>query len=365
MWKTVQTLGIALFVFLPSLNPVLNAGSKKSRLYRQAQKPPVPEAFRDRDYADEIDREIARYFHGAQSRTDRSVVGRYSFSNKGRGNSPIRPRKNYTGGIIKSHRVRAGDTIYSISRHYGVEPSLILRQNPLLLKRPLYIGEEILVDRVKRKSVPYARVTRRYKVRRGDNLSRIARKYRVSVSTLRGWNRLRGSMIRAGQVLIVGRVKKKAVPRGYRVRQVFIKPIRGRITSGFGRRRNPFVRAFMNFHKGLDFGASLGTPFYAARSGVVISARRMGGYGNCIFIRHASGYVTVYAHGKKMLVKTGDVVKQGQQIGLVGRTGNATGPHLHFEVRRYRKAINPLYALKMKELIPRKMHLTLSMRSER
>ncbi|MDA0782385.1 MAG: peptidoglycan DD-metalloendopeptidase family protein [Rickettsiales bacterium] len=121
-------------------------------------------------------------------------------------------------------------------------------------------------------------------------------------------------------------------------------PIDGaRITSGFGKRRHPIL-GYNKMHKGLDFGAPQGTPIYAAGSGVVTKIGKNGSYGNYIQIGHGNGYSTAYAHlkGFKRGLKKGGNVKQGQIIGYVGTTGRSTGPHLHYEVLKHDRQINPL-----------------------
>ena len=87
------------------------------------------------------------------------------------------------------------------------------------------------------------------------------------------------------------------------------------------------------FHYGVDMAAPWGTPFYAAGDGTVIRAGTASGFGNVIMIEHSDGTVTVYGHEEKLLVEVGEKVKAGQLIGLVGALGEATGPHLHFEIR--------------------------------
>lgn len=113
----------------------------------------------------------------------------------------------------------------------------------------------------------------------------------------------------------------------------FLTPLRGRISSRFGKRRDPFSRRLV-FHGGVDIAAAQGSPVLAAREGQVVAAGRRGGYGKLLVVRHRFGYQTYYGHLSKMLVKKGERVRAGQRIGLVGRTGRATGPHLHFEVRK-------------------------------
>jgi len=96
-------------------------------------------------------------------------------------------------------------------------------------------------------------------------------------------------------------------------------------------------------HQGIDISASSDTPIKAAGSGVVIySGNTIRGYGNLIILRHSEEYVTVYAHNQVNLVEEGARIEKGQVIGRVGQTGRATGPHLHFEIRRNNKPVDPL-----------------------
>jgi murein DD-endopeptidase MepM/ murein hydrolase activator NlpD len=108
-------------------------------------------------------------------------------------------------------------------------------------------------------------------------------------------------------------------------------PVAGPVGSGFGFRSDPFSGRTA-LHTGLDFAADTGTPINAAAGGVVRSAEHHPQYGQMIEIDHGNGLVTRYAHGSKLVVKAGDLVKRGQTVALVGSTGRSTGPHLHFEV---------------------------------
>jgi murein DD-endopeptidase MepM/ murein hydrolase activator NlpD len=119
----------------------------------------------------------------------------------------------------------------------------------------------------------------------------------------------------------------------------FIWPVEGVLTSKFGIRGG-------RRHDGIDIGAPEGTEIRAAADGTVLySGDQQTGYGNLIIISHAKEMITVYAHNQENLVKENDVVKRGQVIGKVGRTGRATGPHLHFEIRKRTKPRNPLFFL--------------------
>ena len=118
-------------------------------------------------------------------------------------------------------------------------------------------------------------------------------------------------------------------------------PIDGaRLSSGFGRRKHPIL-GYTKIHKGLDFAAPRGTPIYAAGNGTIQYAGRKGAYGNFVLIRHNAIYSTAYAHMKRVNTSKGRRVKQGQIIGYVGTTGRSTGPHLHYEIRRSGRQVNP------------------------
>jgi murein DD-endopeptidase MepM/ murein hydrolase activator NlpD len=107
----------------------------------------------------------------------------------------------------------------------------------------------------------------------------------------------------------------------------------------------------MSRHEGLDFSAPSGTPIRAATGGVVRTVTLQSGYGNMVEIDHGEGLITRYAHAKVILVKEGELVTRGQMIARVGSTGLSTGPHLHFEVRRDDKALDPRVFLAGQPLI--------------
>lgn len=113
------------------------------------------------------------------------------------------------------------------------------------------------------------------------------------------------------------------------------------ITSGYGKRLDPVKQGWAN-HEGLDLGAPEGTPVVAPGPGKVVFAGARGAYGLLVEIKHANGLTTRYAHLSKILVKPGQNLKTGARIGLVGSTGRSTGPHLHYEISRNGKTVNPL-----------------------
>jgi len=123
----------------------------------------------------------------------------------------------------------------------------------------------------------------------------------------------------------------------------FGKPLKGtlRTTSGYGMRKHP-VSGTVKMHNGIDFSARTGTPVYATGNGIVEFVGTNGGFGKTIIIRHISGLRTVYAHLNSISVKNGEFVAHDKKIGTVGSTGISTGPHLHYEITRNKKALNPL-----------------------
>ena len=115
-----------------------------------------------------------------------------------------------------------------------------------------------------------------------------------------------------------------------------------RIASGFGYRSDPFTKA-RKMHEGMDFTAKSGTPIFATGDGVVAKAdNSASGYGNHIVIRHGFGYETLYGHLSKYNCRAGQSIKRGDVIGYVGSTGRSEAPHLHYEVHKDGKAVNPL-----------------------
>ena len=124
-----------------------------------------------------------------------------------------------------------------------------------------------------------------------------------------------------------------------------------RISSGFSMRFHPILQKW-RAHLGTDFAASTGTPARTVGDGVVEFAGSQNGYGNVVFIKHRNGHETVYAHLSKISVARGQSVNQGQTIGLVGATGWATGPHLHFEFRVNGMQQDPMTIAKQSETIP-------------
>ena len=121
-------------------------------------------------------------------------------------------------------------------------------------------------------------------------------------------------------------------------------PVAGYTSSGFGYRLHPLENK-VKFHYGTDFAANSGTTVCAFADGTVLAAGQSEGYGNYVKLGHAGGYATLYGHCSKLLVRAGETVTLGQPIALVGATGKATGPHLHFELMHDGYYYNPEFYL--------------------
>ncbi len=115
-----------------------------------------------------------------------------------------------------------------------------------------------------------------------------------------------------------------------------------RVASGFGMRMHPILK-IRRMHKGMDFTAPRGTPIFASGDGRVVRANRSSSYGNVVYVEHGYGYKTIYAHMQKIKVKKGLRVKRGDLLGWVGNTGRSEAPHLHYEVHKNGRAVNPIY----------------------
>jgi murein DD-endopeptidase MepM/ murein hydrolase activator NlpD len=136
-------------------------------------------------------------------------------------------------------------------------------------------------------------------------------------------------------------LSRQIVPNGRPV-------VQGWISSYFGHRADPFTGRTA-FHRGVDFAGPSGAQVVAVASGVVTYSKERFGYGKTVEINHGNGYVTRYAHNQRVLVVPGDTVQKGQPIALIGSTGRSTGPHLHFEVLKQGRAVDPMSFVRQSE----------------
>lgn len=247
---------------------------------------------------------------------------------------------------IITYTVVKGDNLWSISQRYDVKMSTIITTNNLKEISRLSIGQKLKLpitnmDIAKAEGYSQEAAAEEivYYVKKGESLWSISREYNVKLESIIAANSITdASKISTGQQLRIPNVPGARSNIGN-----FIWPARGRITSPYGIR---VISGRKDFHAGIDIGGPTGTNIVAAESGRVSYAGNMRGFGNVIILSHDGGYSTVYAHNSVNLVKKGQYVNRGSVIAKMGRTGNATGSHLHFEIRLSGKPVNPLPYLK-------------------
>ena len=236
-----------------------------------------------------------------------------------------------TTNVSQIYRVRAGETLWAISRRHGCSVAALARANALDDPRILQPGQPLRIPRCSATGPVSPRAPPRRMAKAQATLS--AAKVPVSAKPAVK------SFARASTKPKVPVTKAPAhAPPAHASSYPLRWPVEGAITSRFGKREG-------KPHDGIDIGAPRGTPVKAAATGQVLFSDRHRGYGNVVILRHAGGLITVYAHHDINLVRKGQKVAQGQAIAKVGTSGRTTGPHLHFEVRRGTRPTNPLHFL--------------------
>ena len=220
------------------------------------------------------------------------------------------------------YQVGAGDTLAGLAGRFGITLDTIISFNDVTGEGDLKPGRELIIPN---------QSGIRYTVRRGDNVNRIATRYGVSRAALLDVNGAQGSLITPGQNLLIPGAGLSENVRNHVLGQLFVRPARGRVASGYGYRNDPFT-GLRKFHNGIDIANQRGTPVIAAMSGTVATAGYNGNYGRYLILRHADGYQTLYAHLNKALVAVGERVWQGHPIGEMGNTGYSSEDHLHFSI---------------------------------
>lgn len=249
-----------------------------------------------------------------------------------------------------TYEVKKGDTLYRIGLFYGVHHDQLAQYNRVDDPHRLQVGRLL--------NIPLTRKWVRLKF--GDTLESLAKEYNTTKELLLHLNpSLKESQITyVGQLIAVPQKLEVAKPSVPSVKQkrhirlatqpsirhgsyVFKWPVSGQITSNFGWRNG-------RQHKGIDIWSAEKSRavIHASLDGVVVKAGYSGAYGNLVVVDHGGGWETYYAHLSRISVSKGDRVETGQALGNMGQTGNATGYHLHFEVRKNDQAINPLSVLR-------------------
>lgn len=229
------------------------------------------------------------------------------------------------------YKVVAGDTLSGISSKFNQRIAIIKMNNPDLTAN-IRIGQ--IIDIASINGIFY-------KVKNGDNLYKIAAQYKVNIEDIRNYNQLKTDDLAIGQELFLKDPDIEVVEEMAPLGSGFKMPITYTgVSSPYGNRFHPVLKRYIS-HAGVDLRARY-IPVYASRGGTVTFAGTQSGYGKIVIIRHVNGYETRYAHLNKIYVKRGQRVKQGDNIAQSGMTGRVTGPHLHFEIRRNGKTLNPM-----------------------
>lgn len=252
--------------------------------------------------------------------------------------SPYRLPKVKSGERIVT--IAPGDTVSELAQLYRVDFARLAARNNLSAPFTIYVGQKLVIPAWKDPSRPVPR--NRPETRPDPQPARqiaAAPAQSLPKPRIKPTPRAGEAETPAARATTATRRPPAALPDPHQ-RSGFVWPVQGPIVLGFGPSKGGL------YNDGINIGARQGTPVKAAENGVVAYVgNELRGFGNLILINHADGYVTAYAHTDKMLVKRGQRVKRGQNIATVGSTGAVNQPQLHFEIRKGRKARNPLKIL--------------------
>lgn len=246
--------------------------------------------------------------------------------------------------LIQTYKVKSGDSLVSIAHKFGVKTMTLWWANKLESKDTLHIGQMLRIPTVNGIVVT---------VKDTDTLASLAAKYHVTAARILEVNELGDPTLVVGQVLIVPDAKGAPMPTPKPTPKPVYRPSSGGHSSGGGSYTggvpskfaggafhwpvvggNNYVSQYFHYgHYGVDIAASYGSPVVAAAGGrVVFAGWKNNGGGYQVWVAHGSGIYTTYNHMSGLSVGSGQYVSRGQQVGRIGATGHATGPHLHFEV---------------------------------
>jgi murein DD-endopeptidase MepM/ murein hydrolase activator NlpD len=234
--------------------------------------------------------------------------------------------------IYSSYTVQPGDMIGLISSTFGLNQDTLISVNSISNTRSIQVGKKLLIpnqDGIM------------HKVLRGETLDKIAEKYKVHTSAIVTANELFSERVNVGTEVFIPNAKLDSTKLQEINGDLFIWPVRGRITSGYGYRKSP-ITGLRSFHSGIDISAITGVPIKAAMAGRVTSAGYNDVFGYFVVVSHHSNYRTLYGHMSLIRTETGAYVRTGDIIGNVGNTGQSRGSHLHFQVYKSGLTVNPI-----------------------
>jgi murein DD-endopeptidase MepM/ murein hydrolase activator NlpD len=229
------------------------------------------------------------------------------------------------------YKVKQSDSFWKILTKTSLNIDTLSAINSLPSPLDVYPGKEIFLSNMRGVI---------HKVNTNDSIADISKKYCIEKEYICKVNKITDYKINKEYIFIPSG-ELSNIERSLFLGVGFASPLKSYTrTSTFGRRVDPFNKKF-GFHPGLDLACPVGSNVYAARKGKVIFSGYQGGYGLLLIVKHEHGYSSYYGHLKKVLLKEGDIIERGNLIGISGDSGRSTGPHLHFEVRKETKPINP------------------------
>ena len=233
--------------------------------------------------------------------------------------------------------VKSGDMVGTIAKAFSLNQDSLISVNDIRNSRLLKIGQELLIPNQDGLV---------HRMAKGESLMNVAEAHELDIVTIRRVNELPPDFEpEAGTNIFLPGARLSRTDLQEINGDLFSWPVRGRLTSYYGYRNDPFTGR-RQFHNGLDIAASWGTPLYTAMAGTVVGTGFDPVSGNYIVISHHSGYRSFYGHLDTIRVKTGQRLQAGQRIGDIGSTGLSTGSHVHFSVYKNGRTVNPLYLLR-------------------
>ncbi|HNQ96935.1 MAG: M23 family metallopeptidase [Spirochaetales bacterium] len=235
------------------------------------------------------------------------------------------------------YRVRPGDSVSRILSRTNLQNiGTILAVNNIQNARRIHAGQVLRIPSMD--GIIHT-------VIRGESLERIAKRYSLTVTALLDANDLASETLTKGQALFIPGASLKIHDLRRAMGELFVMPVRGRLTSRYGYRKDPFT-GVRSFHTGIDLAAPTGTSVKATLDGRVATTGYSPVYGNYIILSHDGGYQSLYGHLSAISTRRGQYIQQGIVIGKVGNTGYSTGSHLHFSVYKGGKTVDPQTLLK-------------------
>ncbi|MDR2052531.1 MAG: M23 family metallopeptidase [Treponema sp.] len=232
----------------------------------------------------------------------------------------------------QSYRVKKGDSVFKIAQDHALSMDAVIASNGMTNAKKLYEGQELKIPNMD--GIPYT-------VKRGDSLLKISGSMGVPLTAILDANDIESDDINPGTVLFIPGARMKTEDLKLALGEFFKYPIRGKLSSPFGWRNDPFT-GVRRYHAAIDLAAPTGTTVKASMDGRVTTVGYNATYGKFIILSHSNNFQSLYAHLNAASVSQGAYVSQGAKIGEVGSTGYSTGPHLHFAVYKNGRSVNPL-----------------------